>query len=84
VQSLLTAPKLSPAPAPKAKPTGPAAIRVDLPPVAGYSVVVDGHFKAQHPAEAAALTEAKALKTRFPFLRIEIFDAAKKTRSSVV
>lgn len=60
-----------------------ASARVDLPPDTGYSVVVDGHFKGHHAAEVTALADAKALKARFPFLRIEIFDAAKKTRSSV-
>lgn len=74
--------KISPVAKPKpASLSAPA--RVDLPPDTGYSVVVDGHFKGHHAAEAAALADAKALKARFPFLRIEIFDAAKKMRSNV-
>jgi hypothetical protein len=68
----------------KSKPPGVApATRVDLPPESGYSVVVDGHFKGHHAAEPAALADAKALKAKYPFLRIEIFDAVKKTRANV-
>jgi hypothetical protein len=73
-----------PGPAVKSKPLAPAqAGRVDLPPESGYSVVVDGHFKGHHAVEPAAMADAKALKARYPFLRIEIFDAVRKTRSNV-
>lgn len=64
-------------------PKSVAPARADVPPEKGYSVVVDGHFKALHATEAEALANGQALKARFPFLRIEIFDAVKKTRSSV-
>lgn len=77
-------PLTKPTPVLKPNPANPSAgMRVDLPPDTGFSVVVDGHFKGHHSAETAALADAKALKARYPFLRIEIFDAAKKTRSSV-
>jgi hypothetical protein len=68
-------------PVTSAKPAAPA--RADVPPETGYSIVVDGHFKGLHATEAEALANGQALKARFPFLRIEIFDAVKKTRSSV-
>ena len=71
------------APAKPKPPTPAVSVRVDLPPETGYSVVVDGHFKGHHDAQSAALADAKALKGRYPFLRIEIFDAAKKARSNI-
>lgn len=54
--------------------------RADMPPEIGFSVMVDGHHKALHDSKAAAMADGQSLKQRFPFLRIEIFDASKKAR----
>jgi hypothetical protein len=54
--------------------------RADMPPENGFSVMVDGHHKALHDNKAAAMADGQSLKQRFPFLRIEIFDASKKAR----
>lgn len=45
--------------------------------------MVDGHHKALHDSKAAAMADGLALKQRFPFLRIEVFDASHKVRFSV-
>jgi hypothetical protein len=79
----MSLPKSAAISVPRAKPVVSAPARADVPPEAGFTVVVDGHFKAQHATEAAARAEGQTLKSRFPFLRIEIFDAVKKVRSSV-
>ncbi|MBN9005715.1 MAG: hypothetical protein J0H40_09890 [Rhizobiales bacterium] len=54
--------------------------RADVPPAEGYALLVDGHFKNQFGTLTDAKTAAADLKSRFPILRIEIYDAAKKTR----
>lgn len=78
----MSLPKAAAAASTAAKPV-PRQARADIPPETGFSVVVDGHFKAQHATEASALAEGQTLKARFPFLRVEIFDAVKKARSNV-
>jgi hypothetical protein len=77
-----TAPPKAPLAPPKAPSTTPKAtpIRADVPPAEGYALLVDGHFKNQFDALADAKTAATDLKSRFPILRIEIYDAAKKAR----
>jgi hypothetical protein len=74
----LAAPQLS-AVRPIAKTTS-SKPRADMPPESGFSVMVDGHHKALHDSKAAAMADGQSLKQRFPFLRIEIFDAFKKAR----
>jgi hypothetical protein len=59
--------------------TKPSA-RADVPPAEGYALLVDGHFKNQFDSLTDAKAAATDLKSRFPILRIEIYDAAKKTR----
>lgn len=71
------APTITPRPpiaAPKPKP------RADVPPAEGFAILVDGHFKNQFETLADAKGAATELKSRFPILRIEIYDAAKKAR----
>lgn len=89
---VVTAPRdaltLPPKPAPvitmpKPALSGPAhirAARADVPPEAGFTLQVDGHFKNQFETLAQAKQAATDLKSRFPILRIEIYDAAKKAR----
>lgn len=79
-----------PIPAPTAAPPTPAATtikpvsrpvaRADVPPEAGFTLQVDGHFKNQFETLDQAKQAATDLKSRFPILRIEIYDAANKAR----
>lgn len=54
--------------------------RADMPPADGFTLLVDGHFKNQYDDLKGAKAVASELKSRFPMLRVEIYDAAKKTR----
>lgn len=63
----------------------PAAVqqvaqRADLPPPDGFTLLVDGHFKNQFCDLSGAKAAASELKSRFPMLRIEIYDGANKAR----
>jgi hypothetical protein len=57
--------------------------RADLAPATGYALVVDGHFKTEFAEHSAAEKAAKELIANYPMLKIEIFDASSKTRSSL-
>jgi hypothetical protein len=60
----------------ESKPKKPT--RADRPPSEGFVTVVDGHFKSQfNPVEAAEASAGK-LKSAYPMLRIEIYDAVNK------
>jgi len=65
------------------KPASSPATRADVPPAAGFTLRVDGHFKNQFETLAQAKQAATDLKSRFPILRIEIYDAANKARLPV-
>jgi hypothetical protein len=54
--------------------------RADIAPAKGYSLVVDGRFKTQYDDESAAKIAASELLGRYKFLKIEIYDAAKRER----
>lgn len=54
--------------------------RADIAPNEGYSLVVDGRFKTQYDDEATAKIAAAELSGRYKFLKIEIYDAAKRER----
>jgi hypothetical protein len=54
--------------------------RADLPPADGFTLLVDGHFKNNYDDLKGAKAAASELKGRFPMLRVEIYDAAKKAR----
>jgi hypothetical protein len=70
-----------PKPAPVMRKVGEAVgVRADLPPPDGFTLLVDGHFKNQFGDLKGAKAAASELKSRFPMLRIEIYDAAKKAR----
>ncbi len=58
-------------------------IRADKAPTAGYSLVVDGHFKSHHDTLEAAEKAGMDLKNRFSMLQVQIYDAATKTRSKI-
>ena len=73
------APIAKPAPAAR-KPTADTAARADLPPSDGFTLLVDGHFKNCFDDLKGAKAAASELKGRFPMLKVEIYDAAKKAR----
>jgi hypothetical protein len=71
------APPVPAAPVPKPAASPP---RADVPPETGFTLLVDGHFKNQFETLPQAEQAATDLKSRFPMLRIAIYDAANKTR----
>lgn len=70
------------------KPNGPAdesepriVQRADVAPTDGFSLVVDGHFKAHYDDQNAAQKAGAELLGRFPMLQILIYDAGTRTKS---
>ena len=57
------------------------APRADRPPTEGFVVVVDGHFKSEFNTVDAASAADRKLKSTYPMLQIEIYDAATKART---
>ena len=55
--------------------------RADRPPTDGFVVIVDGHFKSEFDTLEAAEESGRKLKTIYPMLQIEIYDAAAKLRT---
>ena len=55
--------------------------RADRPPADGFVVVVDGHFKSEFDTAEAAEASGRTLKSTYPMLQIEIYDAATKVRA---
>jgi hypothetical protein len=56
-------------------------LRADLPPTEGFVTVIDGHFKSEFDSVDAAEESARKLKSAYPMLQIEIYDAANKVRT---
>lgn len=69
--------------APASKPVSSPAARADVPPETGFTLLVDGHFKNQFETLPQAKQAATELKSRFPMLRIAVYDAANKARLPV-
>lgn len=63
------------------EPVRAKAVRADRPPAEGFVVAVDGHFKSQFDTAEAAEAAGRALKSAYPMLQIEIYDAATKVRT---
>jgi hypothetical protein len=59
----------------------PKAPRADRPPTEGFVVIVDGHFKSEFDTVEAAEASGRKLKSTYPMLQIEIYDAATKVRT---
>jgi len=59
------------------------AIRADRPPTEGFATIVDGHFKAEFDTVEAAEASGRELKSDYPRLQVEIYDAASKIRTSL-
>ena len=57
------------------------AARADRPPAEGFVVVVDGHFKSEFDTAEAAEASGRKIKSTYPMLQIEIYDAATKVRT---
>jgi hypothetical protein len=57
--------------------------RADLAPSTGFAMIVDGRFKTEFDEEKSAKKAATELLTKYPMLRIEIYDASSKTRTLV-
>ena len=57
------------------------ATRADRPPAEGFVVVVDGHFKSEFDTADAAEVSGRKLKSTYPMLQVEIYDAATKVRT---
>ena len=55
--------------------------RADRPPTEGFVVIVDSHFKSEFDTVEAAEVSRRKLKSTYPMLQIEIYDAATKRRS---
>ena len=55
--------------------------RADRPPAEGFVVVVDGHFKSEFDTAEAAEASSRKLKSTYPMLQIQIYDAATKVRT---
>jgi hypothetical protein len=57
------------------------ATRADRPPVEGFATIVDGHFKSEFDTVDAAEVAGRKLKSAYPMLQIEIYDAVMKVRT---
>ncbi len=57
------------------------ALRADRPPTEGFAIIVDGHFKSDFESLDAAEASGRALKSTYPMLQIEIYDAASQVRT---
>lgn len=57
--------------------------RADIAPTSGYAIVVDGHFKTEFSDQSAAKKAAKELLANYPMLKVEMYDAAAKTRTLI-
>ncbi len=57
------------------------AMRADRPPTEGFATIVDGRFKAEFDTVEAAEASGRELKSDYPRLQIEIYDAANKVRT---
>jgi hypothetical protein len=57
------------------------AVRADRPPVKGFATIVDGHFKLEFDTVDAAEASGRKLKSDYPMLQIEIYDAVEKVRT---
>jgi hypothetical protein len=56
-------------------------MRADRPPVEGFVIVVDGHFKTEFATVDAAELAGRKLKASYPMLQIEIYDAVSAVRT---
>ena len=63
------------------EPKSKKALRADRPPTEGFAMIVDGHFKSDFESLDAAEASGRELKSSYPMLQIEIYDAASQVRT---
>ncbi|MCK1639804.1 hypothetical protein IVA95_19955 [Bradyrhizobium sp. 157] len=63
------------------EPESKKAPRADRLPTEGFVMVVDGHFKSKFDTAEAAEAAGRKLKSTYPMLQIEIYDAATQVRT---
>ena len=56
-------------------------LRADRPPIDGFVTIVDGHFKSEFDTVDAAEESGRKLKSTYPMLKIEIYNAATMVRT---
>jgi hypothetical protein len=66
---------------PNDEPKQKKTLRADRPPTEGFVTIVDGHFKSEFDTADAAEAAGRKLKSAYPMLQIEIYDADKKVRT---
>jgi hypothetical protein len=57
------------------------ALRADRPPTEGFVMIVDGHFKTEFDTVEAAEAAGRELKSAYPRIQIEIYDAVNNVRT---
>jgi hypothetical protein len=57
------------------------SLRADRPPTEGFVTIVDGHFKTEFDTVEAAEASGRQLKSAYPRLQVEIYDAVTKVRT---
>ena len=65
------------------EPEQKAVLRADRLPAEGFVIIVDGHFKSVFDTATAAEASGRKLKSTYPMLQIQIYDAATKVRTSL-
>ncbi|MFK4506570.1 hypothetical protein ACVIW2_000400 [Bradyrhizobium huanghuaihaiense] len=55
--------------------------RADRPPTEGFVIIVDGHFKSEFDTAEAAEASGRQLKSTYPMLKIELYDAVTRART---
>ena len=63
------------------EPESKKVVRADRPPTEGFAIIVDGHFKSEFDTTDGAEAAGRALKSAYPMLQIEIYDADNKIRT---
>ncbi|WOH51377.1 hypothetical protein [Bradyrhizobium sp. sBnM-33] len=63
------------------EPESKKAPRADRLPTEGFVMVVDGHFKSEFDTAEAAEAAGRKLKSAYPMLQIEIYDAVTQVRT---
>ena len=57
------------------------APRADRPPTEGFVMIVDGHFKTEFDTVEAAEASGRELRSAYPRVQIEIYDAVEAVTS---
>jgi hypothetical protein len=76
----VTKPKTSSADSPAIRPKNPSA---NVLPSEGYVLEIDGKFKSEHGTSEEAMAAGLELKTRFPQIQVNVFDAKARARTLV-